>query len=201
MTSPVKRISTILIINIIALSGALIFITVKKLEPKPKPQIEQKVEAPQANKPESNYKIGQWKLIGQLDNQDLKYDFKNGLGGDLGLGSEGQLLDGESVWVYSDRLRKILTEVNSTSRKYAEKDEHTLGYVAIINRVSKNKLNTPSLWKAFPITIGDYQFNIVKPSRIDLAKDNQANKIFYDSRKEVDAFFKSLETDKTAKKD
>lgn len=201
MTSTVKRISAILIINIIALCGALVLITVKKLEPKPKTEVEQKVEAPQANKAESNYKIGQWKLIGQLDNSDLKYDFRNGLGGELGLGSEGQLLDGESIWIYSDRLRKILTEINSTSRKYAEKDEHTLGYVAIINRVSKSKIDNPTLWKAFPITIGDYRFNIVKPTRVDLVKDDQANKIFQNSRKEVDAFFKSLETDKTAKKD
>lgn len=201
MTSPVKRISTILIINIIALSGALIFITVKKLEPKPKPQIEQKVEAPQANKPESNYKIGQWKLIGQLDNQDLKYDFKNGLGGDLGLGSEGQLLDGESVWVYSDRLRKILTEVNQKNRKHASDDEHLRGYIGIINRVSKNKIDNPTLWKAFPLTIGDYRFNLVKPSRIDLLKNQEAITVFDQAKKEVDAFFKSLETDKTAKKD
>lgn len=201
MTSPVKRISTILIINIIALSGALIFITIKKLEPKPKPQTEQKVEAPQANKPESNYKIGQWKLIGQLDNQDLKYDFKNGLGGDLGLGSEGQLLDGESVWVYSDRLRKILTEVNQKNRKHASDDEHLRGYIGIINRVSKNKIDNPTLWKAFPLTIGDYRFNLVKPSRIDLLKNQEAIMVFDQAKKEVDAFFKSLETDKTAKKD
>lgn len=201
MTSPVKRISTILIINIIALCGALIFITVKKLEPKPKVQTEQKVEIPLVNKPESNYKIPQWKLIGRLDNLDLSYDFKNGLGGELGIGSEGQLLDGESVWIYSNKLRDILTETNKTGKKYSSGDEHTLGYVAIINRVSKTRINTPSLWKAFPVTIGDYRLNLVKPSKIDLLNNEQANKIFYEARKEVDAFFKSLEADKTAKKD
>ena len=201
MSKNIKQITTILIVNIIALSGALIFITVKKLQPKPKVETIQKVETPQINKPESNYKIGQWKIIGQLNNQDLLYDFKNGLGGELGVGTKGQLLDGESIWVYSNKLRQLLTTANNKERKYAENDEHTLGYVAIINRVSKNRIDNPTLWKAFPITIGDYRFNIVKPLRADLLKDPKATKLYDDSRKEVDAFFKSLEADKTAKKD
>lgn len=199
MTKQLKAITAILILNIAALSTALIFVTVKKITPKPVVETRQETPVIQGNRPESNYKIPQWKLIGKLDNPDLNYDFKNGLGGELNIGAESQLLDGESIWIYSNKLRQILTEANKTNKKYSHNDEHTMGYVAIINRVSKTKVNSPTLWKAFPVTIGDHRLNIVKPSKIDLLKNDQANKIFYDSSKEVDIFFKSIEADKTAK--
>ena len=201
MTKQLKTITSILILNVIALSAALVFVTFKKLTFKP--AVDSKPEAPaiQGNRPESNYKIPQWKLIGKLDNPDLSYDFRNGLGGELNVGSEGQLLDGESIWIYSNKLREILTEANKTDKKYPAGDEHTLGYIAIVNRVSKTKINTPELWKAFPVAIGDHRLNLVKPSNIDLLKNDQANQLFYNARKEADAFFRSIETDKTAKKD
>lgn len=195
-----KIITGVLILNIIALSAALIFITVKKLTPKAQNNQEVVIKAPEVNSPNANYKIPQWKLIGALDNSDLVYDFKNGLGGELNSGPEGQLLDGESVWIYSKKLREILTEINKSEKKYSTDDEYSLGYIAIINRVSKTKIDTPSLWKIFPTAIGDHRFNIVKPSKVDLMQNDEANKIFYESRKEIDAFFASLETDKTAPK-
>lgn len=195
-----KVITGVLIANIIALGSALVFITAKKLEPKPQAETPNDQKITITLDPKINYKVTQWKLIGQLENSDLAYDFRNGLGGDLGEVPGSHLLDGESIWLYSEKLREILTEANKEGKLYRVGSEQLKGYVAVINRVSKTKIDNPALWKIFPTTIGDHRFNIVSPSKIDLLKNDEANKIFYEARKEIDVFFETLQADPTAKK-
>lgn len=187
----------ILIANIALLSVALIFITIKKLEAKPQTKTAAKPDSQLIIDPKLNHRIVKWKLIGQLDNDDIDYDFRNGLGGNLSNLPSGTLIDGESVWMYSKKLRQISIDTARKNRTYRENDPKLKGYIAVINRVSGTKLATDELWKIFDKKIGLYHFNLVDTEQLDLSQDDEAKEIFNKSKQDIEQFFQSLKPDPT----
>lgn len=189
-----KIIAILLIFNITALCLALAFVTSKKISKnvitvgKKSPYQAKVVD----KKVVKNYTISQWSLSGALDDNDLVYDFKNGIGGKLNKSVQESLLEGESVWFYSKKLQDILTEENNKIKKYAPDDDRVKGYVAIINRTNKSRVSNPKLSRWFPVTIEDYSFNLATPVEIDLFKHPEANNIFYESRQKIQKLFNSF---------